>query len=154
MPICIKCKKEFSTNECMNCKGKNFTIIKKEAYKRTPQNKNKINFNYQKSNNQNFTLDKDTLIKIIVIAVTIIAIIMIKNKFEEYQAEQAMDIMIMQSNREMKQVNEQIKQSNAEMQKSNDEYNKQMSDLKKSEIKMMNNAQKAFPMPEKIKLQN
>jgi predicted nucleic acid-binding Zn-ribbon protein len=147
MPICIKCGKEFSTNKCLNCKGKIFTIIKKEEYKRTPQNKNKINYNYQKSNNQNYTLDKDTIIKIIAIMVTIIALIMIKDKYEEYQAELAINAMIIQSNKAMKEANEQMKQTN-------DKYNQQMNDLRQSEIKMIQNAQNKFPMPEKIKLPN
>ena len=72
---------------------------------------------------------------------------MIKDKYEEYQAELAINAMIIQSNKAMKEANEQMKQTN-------DKYNQQINDLRQSEVKMIQNAQNTFPMPEKIKLPN
>jgi len=97
----------------------------------------------QNNNKEEFTISKDTVLKIIAIGVTIIVLIMIRDKYEEYEAEQMMKKMMYgttnefeiekQNKQMMQQTHEIIRQTN-EMQKTqNDMMQKANEEMKKSE---------------------
>ncbi len=99
---------------------------------KTIQNKN-ITFkpNFQQNNKEEFTISKNTVLKIIAVGVTIIALIMIRDRYQEYQAEQQIKQMFYGTTNDLviEKKNKEITEQMNNMQKQTDEMIKQQNEI-------------------------
>lgn len=86
-------------------------------------NNNKTNTIQNK--NITFSTDTDTILKVIAIGIVIITAIMIKDKYEEYKAEQQIKLMMYGTTNDL------------EIEKKNNEMNKQMTEIQRQTNEMI-----------------